>query len=135
MAEITIDQSPHQEGEFTAEEQDSLAVGEKLLESQQELLAGKYTNAEELEKAYIELQGKFSSGDREQSTEDPPEQSSQEERVEDNQEDKPEVSESILDTLYGELEGKGPSKSTLEQLNKMNPEDIARFHEQNRYSL
>ena len=41
---------------LTAEEQDSLAVGEKLVEEQEGLLAGKYENAQELEKAYIELQ-------------------------------------------------------------------------------
>ena len=36
---------------LTAEEQDSLAVGEKLVEQQEQLLAGKYENAQELEKA------------------------------------------------------------------------------------
>ena len=44
---------------LTAEEQDSLAVGEKLVEEQEGLLAGKYENAQELEKAYIELQKKL----------------------------------------------------------------------------
>ena len=44
---------------LTAEEQDSLAVGEKLVEQQEQLLAGKYKNAQELEKAYIELKGKL----------------------------------------------------------------------------
>ena len=44
---------------LTAEEQDSLAVGEQLVEQQDQLLAGKYKNAQELEKAYIELQGKL----------------------------------------------------------------------------
>ena len=39
-----------------AEEADSLEVGEKMIEDQQALLAGKYKNAEELEKAYLELQ-------------------------------------------------------------------------------
>ena len=39
-----------------AEEADSLEVGEKMLQDQQDLLAGKYKNAEELEKAYLELQ-------------------------------------------------------------------------------
>ena len=36
---------------LTPEEQDSLAVGEKLQEQQEGLLAGKYKSAEELEKA------------------------------------------------------------------------------------
>ena len=38
---------------LSAEEQDSLAVGEKMQEAQEQLLAGKYKNAEELEKGYL----------------------------------------------------------------------------------
>ena len=49
-----------------AEEADSLEVGEKLVQEQEELLAGKYKNAEELEKAYMELQSKFGSGEEEE---------------------------------------------------------------------
>ena len=48
---------------LTAEEQDSLAVGEKLVEEQEGLLAGKYETAQELEKAYIELQKKLGTED------------------------------------------------------------------------
>jgi len=44
---------------LTPEEQDSLAIGEKMVAEQEQLLAGKYKNAEELEKAYVELQQKF----------------------------------------------------------------------------
>ena len=36
---------------LTADEQDSLAVGEKIVEQQEQLLAGKYKDASELEKA------------------------------------------------------------------------------------
>ena len=42
------------EENLTPDEQDSLAVGEKLQTEQEGLLAGKYKNAEELEKAYNE---------------------------------------------------------------------------------
>ena len=49
--------------ELTPEEQDSLQVGEKLTQEQGELLAGKYKNAEDLEKAYIELQKKLGDKD------------------------------------------------------------------------
>ena len=67
MAEtLTIDPTPAAEvaGEaegvqLTAEEQDSLQVGEQLQEQQDSLLAGKYENAQELEKAYVELQKKL----------------------------------------------------------------------------
>ena len=44
---------------LTTDEQESLEVGEKLVEAQEGLLAGKYKNAEELEQGYIELQKKL----------------------------------------------------------------------------
>ena len=44
---------------LTTEEQDSLQVGEEMAKEQGELLAGKYKNAEDLEKAYVELQKKL----------------------------------------------------------------------------
>ena len=44
---------------LTPEEQDSLAVGEKMQAAQDNLLAGKYKDAQELEKAYVELQKKL----------------------------------------------------------------------------
>ena len=52
------DQQPETEV-LTEEEQDSLAVGEKLVTEQEGLLAGKYKSAEELEKAYKELESKL----------------------------------------------------------------------------
>ena len=60
MAEtLTYDPTPADNPELSPEEQDSLQVGEKLAEQEQELLAGNFQNAEELEKAYVELQKKF----------------------------------------------------------------------------
>ena len=44
---------------LTPEEQDSLAVGEKLEAEQETLLAGKYKTTEDLEKAYKELESKL----------------------------------------------------------------------------
>ena len=55
----TTTQTETMSDNLTADEQDSLAVGEKIVEGQQQLLAGKYKNAEELEKAYVELQQKL----------------------------------------------------------------------------
>jgi hypothetical protein len=54
--EITLNPSEQIEGEFSTEELDSLAVGERLAEQEQQLLAGKYQSAEELERGYLELQ-------------------------------------------------------------------------------
>ena len=68
MTTLTYNPNEAPEGELTAEEQDSLAVGEKAFAEQQELLAGKFRDAEELEQAYIELQKKFSSRTPEEDT-------------------------------------------------------------------
>ena len=63
MAEtFTYENTPNTEV-LTEEEQDSLAVGEKMMADQEGLLAGKYKNAQELEKAYMELQSKLGSGE------------------------------------------------------------------------
>ena len=44
---------------LSAEEQDSLQVGEQLVAEQEQLLAGKYKNTEDLEAAYLSLQKKL----------------------------------------------------------------------------
>ena len=51
--------------EFTEDEQNSIEVAEKLGQEENELLAGKYDNAQELEQAYLELQKKLGSDDDE----------------------------------------------------------------------
>ena len=69
MAEtLTYDNTPDAEV-LTPDEQDSLQIGEQLHEEQEQLLAGKYTKAEELEKAYIELQRKLGDSDEDESEE------------------------------------------------------------------
>ena len=70
MAEntFTVDTSPQPEtlpDNLTTDEQASLAVGEKMVAEQEQLLAGKYKDAQELEKAYMELQSKLGEKDKE----------------------------------------------------------------------
>ena len=55
---FTSDNTPDTEV-LTSEEQDSLEVGEKLVAEQENLLAGKYKNTEDLEQAYLSLQQKL----------------------------------------------------------------------------
>ena len=65
---FTVDTSPQTEtltDNLTTDEQDSLAVGEKMVAEQEQLLAGKYKDAQELEKAYMELQSKLGEQDKE----------------------------------------------------------------------
>jgi hypothetical protein len=66
---FTVDTSPQTEtlsDNLTTDEQDSLAVGEKMVAEQEQLLAGKYKDAQELEKAYMELQSKLGEKDKEE---------------------------------------------------------------------
>ena len=59
MTEITYDPTDVDAGEFSADELDSLNVGEQLSQAENRQLAGKYANAEELEQAYLNLQQKM----------------------------------------------------------------------------
>ena len=65
MATLTYNPNEQAEGELSTEEQEALEVGEKLAEQQSELLAGKFKDAEELEKGYIALQKKLGSQEEE----------------------------------------------------------------------
>ena len=105
--EVTTESMPDN---LTPEEQENLAVGEKLQGDQEQLLAGKYKNSEELEKAYIELQKKL--GEKEEE----PEQASAEEQPE----DKPQLSEGA--TLITDA-----SKEYFDNGNKLSPETLAKF--------
>ena len=59
MAEtLTYDPTPADPEVLTGDEQESLKIGEELLAQQDQLLAGKYKDAQELEKAYVELEKK-----------------------------------------------------------------------------
>ena len=78
MAEtLTYDPSNDPQAIKSAEERDadSLAVGQAMEDQQNQLLAGKYKSAQDLEKAYIELQQKLGSNDQqaEPQQEDTPE--------------------------------------------------------------
>ena len=72
---LTYDPSDDPETLEAEEQRDvaSLEVGEKLQEEQDQLLAGKYKDAEELEAAYLELQQKLGSNENDSQEEDPTE--------------------------------------------------------------
>ena len=111
---------------LSAEEQDSLQVGEQMQEAQDNLLAGKYKNAEELEKGYLELQQKLNSKEE-------PAQEEQEEQAE----EEGEVESTILDQLWEEATSeKGEfTQETLDELGKMNVEELAQMHLEYRNSV
>ena len=80
------------EDNLTEAEQESLQVGEAMQEQQEQLLAGKYKNAEDLEKAYVELQKKLGGEGTEDSettgeSEDSPDDGETSEETEEAKED------------------------------------------------
>ena len=114
MTTITYDSTPADQPEFSEEELESIKVGEQLQQEQESLLAGKYENAEELEKAYLELQGEFSKGNRE-----PEEQTEEEGEVE-------EVENDFVSRLLAEAEDEY-SEELLTELDGMDPRDLAQM--------
>ena len=117
---------------LNADEQDSLQVGEELQAQQDQLLAGKYKDAQELEKAYVELSKKLGEDKGEASTEDQPEAEADTEAKDEKKEDEPAES-NILDKLWDEAtSGEKYSKETLDQLKGMDPGDLATMHLQYR---
>lgn len=115
MAEtLTYDSTPADAPELNADEQDSLAVGEEMQTAQDDLLAGKYKNAQELESAYMELQKKL--GER---TEEP-----EEIQVVDEEPERPE-SVSFLNDASSEWYETGQlSEETLEGLSQMTSSEL-----------
>lgn len=117
--EITLNPSEQVEGEFSAEELDSLAVGEKLAEHEQQLLAGKYQSAEELERGYLELQKRLSS----QSNDDTPTEQATEEPEEQEQDE--EVDADLFDTIMESYRTGEWDESIVDTVSKMDPIDVA----------
>ena len=106
------DESPA--GELNADEQESLQLGEEMEAQQDQRLAGKYKNAEELEAAYLELQKKL--GD----------QSSKEEPEETTEEESPDGS--LLDQLWEQAQADNYNEETLQQLAKADPNELAKMY-------
>jgi hypothetical protein len=76
---LTMNETPADQPQFNADEQDSLQVAESLEGGEQPLLAGKFKDSGELEKAYLELQTKLGEPrDEVQTTEDAGEPAEQE---------------------------------------------------------
>ena len=126
MATLTYDPSETKEGELTEEEQNSLEVGEKMQAEQEQLLAGKFKNAEDLEKSYIELQKKL--GSQEKETEETVTETT-DEKVEEKEEKEEEVDTSFLNTLWEEAtSGKDFTKETLDKLSGLDSREIAQMY-------
>src|SRR5210317_254117 len=124
MAILTYDPTPADQPELNEAEQEALAIGEQRAQEESRMLAGKYESAEELEKAYIELQKKLGESNDGLREEDP-QGRGREEEVEEQQID----ADPLVDLLnsaseeYYSNEGK-LSEETFEKLAQMDSKDL-----------
>jgi len=109
-------------------EAEALAIGEELIAQQEQLLAGKYKNAQELEKAYVELQQKLGSQDKETSE---PEETPEEQPKEEETDEAVDFLWNVNDE-YTKNDGK-LSEETMEKFGKMSSKELveAYFRYQN----
>ena len=125
---FTVDTTPQTEtmsDNLTADEQESLAVGEKLVAEQEGLLAGKYKDAAELEKAYVELQKKL--GSKEEPTEDVEQTSATEDETEETSlSDGASLITSANDEYYAN-DGK-LSEETLDKFSNMSSKELVQAY-------
>ena len=117
MATLTYNPEEPQAGEFTEEEQADIAVGEQLEQQEEALLAGKFKDAEDLEKAYIALQSKLGQPQEEAQTEEPQQEAEPEE-----------PSDDFAEVLWDEAQNDKISQETLERLKGMNPGELAKLY-------
>ena len=111
---------------LNADEQDSLQVGEQMEQAQDQLLAGKYKDAKELEQAYVELQKKL--GEKGTEDNEPVDETEvqESEEVQEEKKETEEVDTSLLDTLWDEsLSGKEFTQETLDELGKLTTGQLA----------
>ena len=106
------------EDNLSAEEQDSLAVGEQITAQQDQLLAGKYKSAEELEKAYNELQSKLGNQDENVEVAEPETESTQTPSVA--------AATTLINEASAEYWNNGEklSDATIEKFSSMSSQDL-----------
>lgn len=123
MAEIlSYDATPDAEvmSSIESDEAESLAIGEELMAQHEGMLAGKYKDAQELEKAYMELEKKLGKGSRDESEEE----DYDEEPVEEDSRESNDLSD--LFSLAGDeySENGELSQETLDAFAQMSSQDL-----------
>ena len=112
----TLTYQPDQgQPEFSDEELNSIAVGEQMEQEQNQLLAGKYESAEELERAYVELQQRFSSN----------ESAPEDTEYESEEDEEPDVD--LMEALWQQSQDEF-DPATLEALAEADPLDVAQAY-------
>ena len=122
MATLTYDPTPADQPEFSPEEQEAIAIGEQAAADQQQMLAGKFKDAEALEQAYIELQKKL--GEPNEDETDTPQQEVRDE--EDTSEEEVNPNFDLLNKASQEFYSNDGqvSAETLEELSKLDSNEL-----------
>ena len=123
MAEtLSYDNTPETEV-LSAEEQDSLEVGEQLVAEHEGLLAGKYKNTEDLEAAYLSLQKKL--GQEEQDYEESDEGYAEEEESDEEVSDEAPAVSLINEASEEYYANDGQlSEETISKFSEMSSQDL-----------
>jgi len=139
MATLTYNPNDPEAPEFTEQEQADIQLGEQIQQAEQQLLAGKYKNAQDLEQAYIELQGKL--GQQNEPDEEQPvsedsesEETEEEEQVEEAPEEEvveeaPQLTQEDITTLQNIVGGEKQYNEMLEwAAESINQQEIDMFN-------
>ena len=118
MATLTYDPTPADEPEFNEAEQEALAIGEQAAAEQQQMLAGKFKDAESLEKAYLELQSKLGEQNANESNEVREQEEAPEEEVE------PSVADVLNEANQQYAENGELSPEMIEKLTAMDSKEL-----------
>ena len=104
---------------------ESLEVAEQLQEEEEKVYAGKYKDAEDLEKAYIELQKKLGSQEEEAEEED-----SESEEIEDDEEDwREDPAAQAIFQASNEFDTNGEiTEETMEALSEMDSRELVEMY-------
>ena len=122
MATLTYDPTPADQPEFNEAEQEALAIGEQAEADQQQMLAGKFKDAEALDQAYIELQKKLGEPNDENETKPAEEVREQE----DSSEEEVNPNFDLLNKASQEFYSNDGqvSSETLEELGKLDSNEL-----------
>lgn len=97
---LTMNDTPADQPEMNADEQDSLQVAESISGEEQTLLAGKFNDTKSLEQAYLELQQKLGEP---RSESEPAEYEAEPETQEESAEESPETGEQLTEDQANQL--------------------------------
>ncbi len=125
MEPVTNTENAESVTELSAEEKDSLLIGEDMERQGENLLAGKYKDASELETAYKELEKKLG----EKSDGDSKEVESKNEPKDEGPKD---TESNLLDQLWDEGTNNKLSKETFEKIKGMDSLEVAKLAMQQR---